>query len=62
MRQLEKCGEFFNTKVLKKKIKPVDWPASLKEYLNEVRENLEKNTYDSKRSILRKWMEWLGGF
>ena len=60
VKQLERYGDIFNTKALRKKIKPIDWASSLDQYLKEVRTSLETSTYNNKRYVLRKFLSWLG--
>lgn len=52
-------GEMFSLDFLKKAIHMIDWSAALTEYLDEVKENLEENTYATKRSWLGLWMKFL---
>ena len=57
----DECKEMFDTKIMLQRIKPIHWDTNLTEYLNEVKEELEKNTYDNKKSVLSRWITWLQG-
>ena len=52
-------GEFFSVKCLRQAVTPINWAAALQAYLEEVNDNLEKNTYESKKSWLGNWIKYL---
>ena len=41
------------------KIKAIDWSKCFDEHIKEVKENLEKNSFKSKKSVLGLWLKWL---